>query len=59
LYRVRRSREGEEGSEGVGSAIETSILPTGQDRKVDWHYTVAAVNKAGEGEESNRVTAVL
>ena len=59
VYKVRRSRKGEEESEDIGTAIETSILLTGQERMVDWHYTVAAVNKAGDGAESNTVTAVL
>ncbi len=58
-YKVLRSRKGEDTSEQVGSAIETSILLRGQERMVEWHYTVVAVNKAGEGPESNQVTAVL
>ena len=43
----------------VGTALETEITLTAQDRAKEWEYRVQAINKAGEGETSNTVMAVL
>ena len=40
-------------------AIETKVKLTDQPRHTDLEYRVAAINKAGEGEESNTVAVVL
>ena len=40
-------------------AVDSQILLNGQERGVELEYHVIAVNKAGEGEPSNIVTAVL
>ena len=40
-------------------AMESEITLTGQARGKEWEYRVIAVNKAGEGEPSNTVMAVL
>ena len=43
----------------VGTALETEITLNNQERGKEWEYRVIAVNKAGESEASNTVTAVL
>ena len=40
-------------------SVDNQTLLRGQKRGVSWFYQVFAVNKAGEGEASNSVTAVL
>jgi hypothetical protein len=43
----------------VGLAIETEVTLNNQKRGKELEYCVIAVNKAGEGEPGNTVTAVL
>ncbi|MCI5227572.1 MAG: fibronectin type III domain-containing protein [Candidatus Electrothrix sp. AX2] len=43
----------------VGTALETEITLNNQERGKEWEYRVIALNKAGESEASNTVTAVL
>jgi hypothetical protein len=43
----------------VGLAVESEITLTNQTRGKEFEYRVMAVNKAGEGEPSNTVMAVL
>jgi len=43
----------------VGLAIESEITLSDQERGKEWEYRVIAVNKAGEGQPSNTVMAVL
>lgn len=43
----------------VGTALETEITLSSQERGKEWEYRVIAVNKAGESGPSNTVTAVL
>ena len=43
----------------AGMAIESEIARKNQERGKEWEYHVFAVNKAGEGEHSNTVMAVL
>lgn len=40
-------------------AMESEITLTDQERGKEWEYRVKAVNKAGEGEPSNTIMAVL
>jgi hypothetical protein len=40
-------------------AIESETTLTEQERGKEWEYRIVAVNKAGEGEPSNTVMAVL
>jgi len=43
----------------AGMAIESEITLSDQERGKEWEYRIIAVNKAGEGEPSNTVMAVL
>jgi len=43
----------------VGLAIESEITLSEQERGKEWEYRTIAVNKAGEGQPSNTVMAVL
>jgi len=40
-------------------ATKSEITLTNQERGKEWEYRVLAVNKAGEGQPSNTVMAVL
>lgn len=59
-YRVER-RDMTEGSTWAlaGVSIETEATLNEQKHGKEWEYRVIALNKAGEGEPSNTVTAVL
>jgi hypothetical protein len=58
-YRIQ-CRHREQGDwKDVAMAVESEILLTGQERAVELEYHVIAVNRAGQGEPSNTVTAVL
>uniref|UniRef100_UPI004056815E fibronectin type III domain-containing protein n=1 Tax=Candidatus Electrothrix sp. TaxID=2170559 RepID=UPI004056815E len=43
----------------AGIAVDTEITLKDQEHGKEWEYRVLAINKAGEGEPSNTVTAVL
>jgi len=43
----------------AGMAIESEISVSSQQRGKEWEYRVIAVNKAGEGQPSNTVMAIL
>lgn len=58
-YRIQRRLHEHEEREDAGMSVDTSALLRGQKRGVSWLYQVIAVNKAGESEPSNNVTAVL
>ena len=60
-YRIERRDMTEGGGSWMlaGIAIETEITLNDQQRGKEWEYRVIAINKAGEGEPSNTVTAVL
>ena len=58
-YRVQRRLHEDHEWEEAGMSIDTQTLVRGQKRGVSWYYQVIAVNKAGEGEPSNSVNAVL
>ncbi len=58
-YRIER-RERPEGPWTIaGMALETETTLHDQTRGVEWEFRVIAVNKAGDGEASNTVMAVL
>jgi len=58
-YRVERQRWGEDQWSVVGVAVNREITLECQERGVPWVYRVIAVNKTGEGKESNIAKAVL
>lgn len=58
-YKVQRSRRGKDRWETAGIAVETAITLKEQERGVEWEYRVIAFNRAGQGRDSNVVTAVL
>lgn len=59
FYRLeRRAAAGGEWAM-AGTALEAEITLHNQERGKEWEYRVIAVNKAGESEASNTVTAVL
>ena len=58
-YKVqRRERPAGEWSD-VATAMESEITLNGQTRSKEFEFRVIAINKAGEGESSNSVMAVL
>jgi len=58
-YTIQR-RERPDGAWSIaGVATETETTLTGQERAKEFEYRVIAVNKAGEGQPSNTVMAVL
>ena len=58
-YKIMR-RERPAGAWGnVGTAVETEMTMTYQERGVEFEYRVIALNKVGESEPSNTVMAVL
>lgn len=59
FYRVERREPSAEEWMMVGTALETEITLNNQERGKEWEYRVIAMNKAGESEASNTVTAVL
>lgn len=58
-YKIQRRPRPEGSWTDAGMAMESEITLTGQTRGKEWEYRVIAVNKAGEGEPSNTVMAVL
>lgn len=58
-YKIQRRERPSGAWSDVGMAMESEITLTGQARGKEWEYRVSAVNKAGEGEPSNTVMAVL
>jgi hypothetical protein len=58
-YKVQRRLRPDGPWSDAGMAIESEITLTNQERGKEWEYRVLAVNKAGEGEPSNTVMAVL
>jgi hypothetical protein len=58
-YRLQRRLHEEHEWEEAGMSVDTQTLLRGQKRGVEWYYRVIAVNKAGEGEPSNSIKAVL
>jgi hypothetical protein len=58
-YRIERRKLPGGDWETVGMAIETEATLNNQERGEEWEYRVIAANKAGEGEPSNAVMAVL
>nr|VFK68274.1 MAG: Fibronectin type III domain-containing protein [Candidatus Kentron sp. UNK]VFK73511.1 MAG: Fibronectin type III domain-containing protein [Candidatus Kentron sp. UNK] len=58
-YKVQRSEEGSESWIDAGTAIETETTLSGQPSGRQLEFRVVAINKAGEGQPSNGVQAVL
>lgn len=58
-YKIQRRERPSGPWSDAGMAIETETTLTNQERGKEWEYRVLAVNKAGEGEPSNTVMAVL
>jgi hypothetical protein len=58
-YKIQRRHRAGGSWAHVGTAVESEVLLTAQERGVDFEYHVMAVNKAGDGRASNIVTAVL
>ena len=58
-YKIQRRLRPDGPWSDAGMAIESEITLTNQERGKEWEYRVLAVNKAGEGEPSNTVMAVL
>ena len=58
-YKIQRRLRPDGPWTDAGMAMESEITLTGQARGKEWEYRVIAVNKAGEGEPSNTVMAVL
>ena len=58
-YKIQRRLRPDGPWSDVDLAIESEITLTNQERGKEWEYRVLAVNKAGEGQPSNTVMAVL
>jgi hypothetical protein len=58
-YKIQRRLRPDGPWTDAGMAIESEITLTNQERGKEWEYRVLAVNKAGEGQPSNTVMAVL
>lgn len=58
-YKIQRRLRPDGPWSDAGMAIESEITLTNQERGKEWEYRVLAVNKAGEGQPSNNVMAVL
>ena len=58
-YKIQRREPPSGAWADVGMAIESKITLTNQARGKEWEYRVLAVNKAGEGQPSNTVMAVM
>jgi hypothetical protein len=58
-FRIERRERANGPWDHVGTAVESEILLSRQQRGVELEYRAVAVNKAGEGRASNVVTAVL
>nr|VFK46377.1 MAG: Fibronectin type III domain-containing protein [Candidatus Kentron sp. TC] len=58
-YKVQRREEGTQDWIDVGTAIETELTLSGQPSGKQFVFRVVAINKAGEGEPSKGVLAVL
>lgn len=58
-YKIQRCLRPDGPWSDASMAIESEITLTNQKRGKEWEYRVLAVNKAGEGEPSNTVMAVL
>ena len=58
-YKIQRRLRPDGPWSDAGMAVESEITLTNQGRGKEWEYRVLAVNKAGEGQPSNTVMAVL
>jgi hypothetical protein len=58
-YKIQRRLRPDGPWSDAGMAVESEITLTNQERGKEWEYRVLAVNKAGEGQPSNTVMAVL
>jgi len=58
-YKIQRRERPSGPWTDAGMAIESEITLSDQERGKEWEYRVIAVNKAGEGQPSNTVMAVL
>jgi len=58
-YKIQRRLRPNGPWSDVGMAVESEITLTNQTRGKEFEYRILAVNKAGEGESSNTVMAVL
>jgi len=58
-YKIQRRERPSGPWSDIGLAIESEITLSDQERGKEWEYRVIAVNKAGEGQPSNTVMAVL
>jgi len=58
-YKIQRRERPSGPWTDAGMAIESEITLSDQERGKEWEYRIIAVNKAGEGEPSNTVMAVL
>ena len=58
-YRIQRRLRPDGPWTDAGLALQSEATLTGQERNKEWEYRVTAVNRAGDGEPSNTVMAVL